>query len=74
MAEMVVFNVVIIFLGLMSDLWKMPEKIHGDKYNYNKIDPTHIQNVESRLAVVSNKCLHEWVRSLKGSELGRATR
>lgn len=36
-------------------------EIHGDKYNYIKVTPDHIQNVESKLPIICNSCNHEWL-------------
>lgn len=40
------------------------QRIHGNKYNYDKITESHIKNKDSKVPIKCNKCNHEWNPSI----------
>lgn len=47
------------------------KKIHGDKYDYSKINPSDVTGINSRVSIICNTCKYEWDPTVSNHIHGR---
>ena len=51
---------------------KRCKEIHGDKFNYSKIKPEHIEEAKSKISIQCNFCEYEWSTTINSHINGKS--